>query len=248
MTWFANYPVKEYGAFDVSYLKNALLEISETIWDQDTRNKNNQHFYETSTLWLRNMPGSHYGHNEIFHVFEHVKFDHREFETLCDKFHQEFESAFNGRLIRSCIIRLLPGQIVEKHIDGDDNLHRYCHRLILPIITNPQVIMTCDGTDDYPASTHILEENITYDTNGYVPHEVVNHGTTTRYAFVLDFLSDKEPNPMTVKMYPTWTEEDWITVSNQGKRRSLSADMKYPAIKESTAWLELYNSQKKKLT
>ena len=104
--------------------------------------------------------------------------------------------------------------------------------------------MTCDGTDEYPASTYVLEENVAYDTNGYVPHEVVNNGTTTRYAFVLDFLSNKESHPMAIKFYPTWTDEDWTKVSNQGKRRSLIADMKYPAIKSSTAWLDLYNSKK----
>lgn len=244
MTWFANSPVRKFGNFDVSHLKESLLNISETVWDQDYRNKSNRHFYETSTLWLRKLPSSHYGSKEEFHVFESIDFGDHTFDQSCHVFHKEFESKFNGVLVRSCIIRLLPGQYVEKHIDGDENLHRYCNRLILPIITNPQVIMTCEDTEDYPMSTHVLEENIAYDTNGYVPHKVVNNGTTTRYAFVLDFLDNQLSHPMTVKFYPTWTNEDWEKVSSQGQYKPMALELKYPGLNSSPAWRELYRTRK----
>lgn len=245
MVWFANSAFKEFGKFDVSYLKKSLIEISETIWDQDPRNKCNHHFYETSTLWLRKLPETHYGYNEIFHVFENINFGHKEFETQCYKFHQEFEQQFNGMLIRSCIIRLLPGQRVEKHIDGDENLHRYCHRLILPIITNPQVIMSCSETDDYPECHAILEENIVYDTNGYVPHRVVNHGVTPRYALVLDFLSNTMVHPMSIKFYTDWTEELWNQVYNEGRRKATIPELQYPGIDTSPMWKMLYRLRSK---
>ena len=248
MAWFPCSAVKNFAHYDVSEFKKRLPSIADAVWAKDQRRGSNIHFYDSTTLWLRKMPNrtprlSNYGHGDTFHVFEDIDFGDTEFDALCRSFQADFESRFIGQLIRSSIIRLLPGEHIKKHIDGDENLHRYCHRLILPIMTNPLVVMDYDGPDDYPAKQYILDENVVYDTNGYVPHSVTNNSQQVRYAFVLDFLPNNSCN-MQTKIYHEWNEDEWQKTSESGQRRILGPELKYPGIMTSMKWLDLYNSKK----
>jgi hypothetical protein len=246
MVWFAGTALKKIGQFDISNIKNTITNITEEVWNNDPRMTTNQNFYEAATLWIRKVPETHYGFNQEFHAFDTINFNNSEFEEQCRTFQKQFETQFNGVLIRTCIIRLLPGQQVKKHVDGDENLHRYCNRLILPIITNPQVIMTCDSPNDTELPTDfVLDENIVYDTNGYVPHRTVNNGDTTRYAFILDFLSNNLEHPMKVNIYSKLDNALWQKIYNEGQKKIMPPEIKQPLIETSNAWRDLYWQQEK---
>lgn len=245
MVWFPA-AVRKIGKVDVDFFKNALKEVPEDIWRSDQRRITNSNFYDSYSLWLRFLPRTNFGNDETFHVFENNKFNHPEFEKNCRNFQENFEKEFNGTIIRNCIIRLFPTQHINKHLDGSENLHLYCNRLIIPIITNPQVVMFYQETPDYPSKEYILEEGDVYDTNGFIPHSVTNNGRETRYAFVMDFLQNETIHSMTVNIYKEWTSEFLAEMDSKGKRKKFNPNMSAPLVDISTQWLDRYNAQKEK--
>ena len=244
MVWFVGPPVKEIGKIDLSHMQQTLQEVAEPIWGKDERRISNPSFEDSYSLWLRSMPPTHFGDDGLFHVFDTIKFEHPVFEQQCRDFHEKLEKQFDGVLTRSCIIRLWPGQHIAMHVDGNENLHRNCHRLIIPIVTNPGVIMAYMASEDYPAQDYVLEANTVYDTNGYVPHSVTNNGDTSRYAFVLDFMYNTPSPDMKVKLYQSYTDQEYDSIVVAGNRRKFNPELRAPLIETSSLWKKIYKAQK----
>jgi hypothetical protein len=201
--------IKEIGIIDTIPIKKLIKTVSESVWNSDTRRLNNSNFDETHTLWLRRMPMTEDG---IFHVFDHLKMcNNVELEDEINKFHLNIENLLNGFIIRSSIIRLEPSKHVHLHVDGTHPMFIYGRRIIVPIITNPDVIFKYQEDDE--DRVYYLKEGVMYDTNGFIPHCTVNNGISTRYQFVLDLLpnlsNDKTP---LINFYKTWTPKQYETI------------------------------------
>jgi len=198
--------IEEIGTTNILPIKNLIKTVSESVWKSDRRRINNSNFEETHTLWLRRMPMTEDG---FFHVFDNLKIcNNLDLENEINKFHSTIENLLDGFIIRSSIIRLEPNKRVHPHVDGIHPIFIYGRRIIVPIITNPNVIFKYEED-----RTYHLKEGIMYDTNGFIPHCTVNNGNETRYQFVLDLLpnSPNDGAPL-INFYKNWTTEQYDKV------------------------------------
>jgi len=171
------------GEIDISQVKEYLEDIPEEAWDLDWRRIINPNFNESHTLWMRSMP---FTKDNIYRIFDSSETCRsQKFKQAYEDLHLELEKMFNGVIIRSGLIRLHPGKSVHRHSDGTHSIFRYCHRLILPIKTNPLAVFRYDDGD------HIFKEGVIYDTNPYLPHSTHNFGEEIRYQFVIDLLPSR---------------------------------------------------------
>jgi hypothetical protein len=240
MSWFPGSAVRELGRINVDFIKSSLLGLPESVWESDERRERNSNFKQVYTIWPRLMPFTNDG---IFHVFENLKMFSIDFQKNCDKFHKLFEQQFSGKIVRSSIIRVRPGEEVSKHTDGTHIANDYCQRIIIPILTNPDVVFFCDGIDDILPVNYFLQEGVVYDTNGYIPHSVINNGTTTRYNFVFDFLPYSEHPAVPVKHYMTWSEEEYRNVLKLHVKKN-TPELSLPALDQSDKWKQQYQVKK----
>jgi hypothetical protein len=193
--------VRIFGKVDVGPLKAPLLAVPETSWEKDWRRRANPNFADSHTLWMAMSPLTE---DNIFHVFDSlVLCNHKEFEQEYLKIATQVEEAAKGIIVRAGIIRLPAGHEVHRHVDGKHNLMKYCHRILLPVITNPKALFHYDDGEQY-----FMEEGVIYDTNGYLPHRAYNGGDTSRYTFVFDIMP-KDETAMTIKFYE-WDKAEYI--------------------------------------
>lgn len=240
MTWFPGSAVRELGQIDVDFIKASLQSLPESVWEADERRERNSNFKQVYTIWPRLMP---FTNDRVFHVFENLKMFSTEFQKDCDTFHTMFEQQFDGTIVRSSIIRVRPGEQVSKHTDGTHIANDCCQRIIIPIITNPDVVFFCDGIDDIPSMNYSLKVGTVYDTNGYIPHSVTNNGTTVRYNFVFDFLPNSENPPVTIKHYKNWTDEEYRNVLKLHVKKN-TPELSLPLLDQSDTWKKQYQSKK----
>lgn len=241
MSWFSGSAVRELGQIDVNLIKSSLVDLPEEIWTADDRRDRNSNFKQVYTVWPRLMP---FTNDDIFHVFENLEmFNHKEFQKNCDNFHSIFEHQFDGRIVRSSIIRVRPGEEILKHTDGTHIVNDCCQRIIIPILTNPDVIFFCDGIDDIPPMQYSLKEGIVYDTNGYIPHGVVNNGITVRYNFVFDFLPNSKNLFTKIKYYKKWTDSEYQEILKLHVKKHTS-ELSLPFLDQSDKWKQQYQSKK----
>jgi hypothetical protein len=176
--------VRILGKLDVTSIKKSLLELPDTLWDQDNRRKVNKNFSDCHSVWLRNH---HETHDNFLHTVNNIEtYKNAEFKNSWVDLSRQIEKIINGSTVRACIIRLLPGHKVYRHMDGPYNIFKYCHRIVLPIIHNSTPYLYFDDEQ------FVFEDGVLYDTNGYVPHWAENNGTKNIYTAVLDVLPVSE--------------------------------------------------------
>lgn len=98
---------------------------------------------------------------------------------------QEVMRALGGPWGRSRLMGLEPGSTVPHHVD----VHYYWRthlRIHVPVITNPQVRFTCDGTTVHmaPGECWLLDS--------FFPHSVENAGEALRVHLVLDTVGNEK--------------------------------------------------------
>jgi hypothetical protein len=96
-----------------------------------------------------------------------------------------------GILLRGAIIRLKPNTSIHTHIDGTHPLWVKCHRIHLPIITEPEIKFYYKWTNanqtEYASAKH-LPKNELVEINNCIPHGVDHHGNKLRYHLMYDIL------------------------------------------------------------
>jgi hypothetical protein len=223
--------VRIMGRIDVSEMKSLITEVPEDAWLSDWRRNANPNFYDSHSLWMVSMPFTSDG---IFHAFNStITCQHENFQKSYMKFQRELETMLDGTVVRSCIIRLTPGNSVKRHIDGRHPVFRWCYRIIIPILTNEQSTLFYDDKD------FVLEEGIVYDTNPFLPHGTRNLGTTNRYQVVLDVLPRDTPDcKIVLKKYDEWDPELCRSLEPKDKNRDRNLEL--------DSWTRRYNTEMKK--
>jgi hypothetical protein len=89
-----------------------------------------------------------------------------------------------GQILRGAIIRMVPHSSIPLHYDGSHELWRHCHRLHLPVITEPGVRFT------YETASKHLETNVLVEIDNFVLHGVVHDGDHIRYHVMYDILPE----------------------------------------------------------
>jgi hypothetical protein len=172
--------IKEIGSIDIYDLAESMRLIPEETWQKDWRKKVNPNFTQSHSIWPVSLP---FTNDNVFHVFDSlVTCDNEDFGRVYRNFSDQLETQLNGKILRSCIIRLAPGNGVSRHIDGTHPVFRHCLRLIIPVITNDKAVLRYDNGE------YVLKSGIIYDTNPYLPHSTYNGGDSYRYQAVVDLL------------------------------------------------------------
>lgn len=220
--------VRIIGNLDISEMQSYVKEIPDSVWDNDWRKRVNSNFYESNSVWMKSMPLKK---DRIFHVFDSsCTCQHIEFQQAYNDFEKRLECLLEGTTVRSCIIRLLPGNSVKRHIDGNHDIFRYCYRIIIPIVTNEKAVLQYD---DYE---FVLEEGIVYDTNPFLPHSTFNGGQENRYQAVIDVLPNTIPKDIIeIKKYEFW---DYKLFQSMEPVRTFDRNIELPT------WEERYEKEK----
>jgi hypothetical protein len=82
-------------------------------------------------------------------------------------------------LMNAVLARLDPGRRIARHVDSAPFFAR-CHRVHLPLLTQPGAVLEVDGTE------HHLAVGGAYEVNNRRPHAAANRGPTPRVHLILD--------------------------------------------------------------
>jgi hypothetical protein len=188
--------IRKLGTVDVAALKASVLEIPERAWQADWRRTANANFQHSHSIWTVSMP---FTKDDTFHIFDSLETAQcRSFQQDCKVFHDALGKMLDGVVARACIIRLEPGNFVERHIDGAHPIFRHCYRLIIPIITNSRATLNYDDCE------YVLDQGVIYDTNPYLPHSTHNGGDTIRYQAVIDLFPYSVPESVIKLKFYNW--------------------------------------------
>lgn len=195
---YFNGTIRKIGEIDVSKMQKSILSIPEDAWELDWRKTKNLNFYDSHTVWMRSAP---FCNETTLHSFDSSQTCcSDEFKNDYEEFHSDLENLLDGKIIRTAIIRLLPGNSVKKHIDGTHIIFRFCRRLIIPIISGQKATFSYD-------IDHVLEEGTIYDTNPYFPHSTFNGDSYARHQAVIDLFPLEIPNSIVNLKFYSWDQE-----------------------------------------
>lgn len=177
--------IKTVGKVDITLLKQLLPLIAEDMWEFDNRRIINSNFSESHTVWFREFfPTTDDG----LHYFDKLaSFKNNNITFAWATLTNQLEEIVNGKCVKSGVIRLFPGKKIERHVDGNTNIFKYCHRIVVPITSNNKDFLYYDDGNNI-----VLDEGIVYDSNGYLPHWVINNGTEILYTAVFDLFPNTD--------------------------------------------------------
>lgn len=181
------------GQFDIAPLRAAVEQISEAEWlaDQARQQTFDAH---RATQTLKLIFDADYRHTDPtvhadYHRFEpliapmltHI----RGYYTRTLRQRRVAERHGPGYVIRAILTRLLPASAIKPHADGGYSLMR-CHRIHLPIVTNPQCQFSVGDL------SFVMPEGELWEINNRRVHSVRNDGTAARVHLIIDYVQPGE--------------------------------------------------------
>jgi hypothetical protein len=181
------------GTFDISELKATIAAFDEAVWhDDDSRQKAfNAH---SSTQSLKLIADSDFRHTDpttqpafatleplIRPFMDHIRSTY--LQTLRQRRIAETHGA--GYFIRTILTRLPPQTEIKPHIDEGESLKR-CHRIHVPIITNPGSLFMVGRLKFH------MPEGEMWEINNRRTHAVRNAGTEARIHLIMDYVQPGE--------------------------------------------------------
>lgn len=169
--------------FNVENIKNEIIEYSNE-WNLDTTRQNlykthkNTVMYQLKFMdydWVPENKDLSYNVNELKTT---------EAKTEYNNIIKTLEQFYNGVVVRSELVGLMPNSIVRKHID-EGNMFKFSKRCHIPIITNENVYFTVLN------NTINMKEGGCYEINNAMPHGVENKSNVLRVHLILDIIEKK---------------------------------------------------------
>jgi hypothetical protein len=172
--------VRELGQVDINGLKEQTARLSEKVWTNETRNRENEFegFHHTQHIIFR-FP-DHKGrrtvvhNNPIWHVWKPILMPVIEQATAPYGY-------ANGQVKAVMLARLKAGHIIDLHTDGSMEYY-YLHKIHIPLQTNDQV-----GFHIKPHTYH-FKEGYAYEVNNIAYHSVFNKGSEDRIHLIFEYV------------------------------------------------------------
>ena len=168
------------GSFKTSNIKKELIKYKDE-WELDTSRQENNAVH-SPTKQYKLLFTSYYWEqgDEINPELINTLKTKKAIEEL-EIIFKQIENYYNGIIVRSEIIKMLPNSKIFKHVDGGTLLHygRRCH---IPIVTHPDITFTV-----FNNSLH-MEESGWYEINNTLPHSVSNPTDIERIHLIVDVL------------------------------------------------------------
>ena len=168
--------LQEVGPIEIGEIKDVLSSIDEQRWIEDTFRQTMFDVHrDTETLFGR----WHYKDNE-------------EVMTLVEPFFNELKDTIvsclqltNPQISRFCFAKLKANKSITEHVDAHPDLRAY-QRIHVPIVTNPGVVTTINGTDFF------MKEGMIYNFNNTLKHGIRNESSEDRIHCIIDIESEAE--------------------------------------------------------
>ena len=112
-------------------------------------------------------------------------------------------SLIPGKLLRATLIRMQPQSVIKYHLDGVHELWKSCHRIHLPIITEPEVKFYYKWLEQgaiQESSKHLAAGTLV-EIDNFIPHGVAHKGHAVRYHLMYDILPDSYAGSFTVNYH-----------------------------------------------
>jgi len=181
---------KSLGEVDVTKLRQAVSSISDARWiDDEKRQQTYENIHQhTQTIGL-------IYDDDMRHTDVTVHPAYRDFEELVKPIEEHVSAFYETQgyhviesrrnqqpyFARIILVRLKVGGFISKHKDGSATMRR-CHRIHLPIITNPEVAF------DVGESSMGMAEGELWEINNRREHAVANHGEEDRVHLIFDYV------------------------------------------------------------
>jgi hypothetical protein len=187
------YDAQKLGQFDIAELKAAVAALDEEAWNADgSRQKAFGAHASTQTIKLiadsdfrHTNPTRHAGYDVFAPMLAPVMAHISQFYLQTLRQRRVAEQHGSGYFIRIILTRLPAGAEIKPHIDEGESLKR-CHRIHLPIISNPGS-QFCVGQLKF----HMPEGEV-WEINNRRTHSVRNAGTDGRVHLILDYVQPGE--------------------------------------------------------
>lgn len=223
------------GEIATESLSSLLTMIPEDSWRADTRPKNNTRFQNTNTLWFKTSPLSN---DQNFYTFDCNQHLNQMLLAEYQNLMVNLLTIMPGQIIKSGILRIHPRQSILKHIDGEHELHKFCHRIMIPFNHSDQIQLFFTVIDQQQRCYDILdsyEKNTVYALNSFLPHWVNNVSDQYYYCYVGDIYPDSLGSYIKVHHYGRYDRQRF---------NSLAIDDNQILTNGLPRWAEIYQQQK----
>ena len=181
------------GSFDMTALRSQVEALAEASWNADTSRQQTFDAH-TRTQTIKLIFDADYRHSDPtihadFAVFEPLMapmMDHIRAHYLQSlRQRRVAEKNGPGYFVRALLTRLAAAAEIAPHADDGYSLRR-CHRIHVPVITNPDCLFTVGGL------TFAMPEGEMWEINNRRIHAVSNGGVQPRIHLILDYVQPGE--------------------------------------------------------
>lgn len=200
---------------EAAALAAEVVKVPEAVWASDWRNKLYKAHTDTNMLTMRWTP---FDPEPVFDVFDNTAAT--PLGGAAKAAMERIVSHIPGTILRCGVVRLRPGGQVKLHIDGGPKAELYsaCHRLHLPLVTEPEVIFYYEHGDRFH-----MEPGRLYEINNYLTHGVAHGGKALRHHLMLDLLPQTYSG--THRITEHTDEERFLATMHRVDQRSFFAPM-----------------------
>jgi len=179
--------VRRLGTVDVAALREAVLAMPETVWNEENESKPNRFEALDSTRHvvfrfvssLKDWRDSH--DRRLWSDWRHLLEPVMAAAT-------EFYGYRHGAFPRVMLARMAPGGIIKPHRDANPAA-KWPHKIHVPLVTNPGVAFYVDGVEYHFAEGEAVE------VNNMGVHAVANRGDSDRIHLIFEYYDRDQPAP-----------------------------------------------------
>ncbi|MFL6735496.1 MAG: aspartyl/asparaginyl beta-hydroxylase domain-containing protein [Sphingomonas sp.] len=180
--------VRYLGTVDISRLREAVLAIPNSVWEEeDSRKPNRFDTLDTTQHIIFRMVSSNF-----------LDWRSSQDRPLWDEWRPLLEPVLeaataqydytNAAFPRVMLARMAPGGVIRPHFDS--NLAaKWPHKIHVPLLTNPGVVFFVNQVP------HHFAEGEAVEVNNMGPHAVRNEGSTDRIHLIFEYYDINQPEP-----------------------------------------------------
>lgn len=179
--------VRRLGRVDIARLRDAVLAIPESIWEQENSTKPNRFDALDRTC---HIPFRFVRDFDDWRVSDDKRL-WPEWRGLLEPVMQQATEPYmykRGAYPRVMLARMAPGGVIHPHRDGNPSA-KWPHKIHVPLQTNPQVTFEVDGVGYHFAEGEAVE------VSNMAVHAVANRGDTDRIHLIFEYYDLDQPEP-----------------------------------------------------
>jgi hypothetical protein len=179
--------IRQLGKVDISRLREAVLALPESVWDEENSTKPNRFDTLGSTRHIL----FRFVSNFLDWRQSHDRPLWNEWRSLLEPMLAAATAEYGyarGAFPRVMLARMAPGGVIEEHCDTNPAAY-WPHKIHVPIQTNDDVDFFVDSV------RYHFPEGEAVEVNNMAWHAVENRGTTDRIHLIFEYYDLDQPEP-----------------------------------------------------